>query len=351
VDLDALEAAARGLLTENAWGYYSSGADDELTLAENVVAWRRVRLRPRVLRDVSVIDTSTSVLGIPVRLPVLVAPSAYQRMAHDDGERATARGAAAAGTVMCAATLATVSLEDVAAAAPDAPRWMQVYVSRDRGVTAEMVRRAAAAGYSALIFTVDLPVLGNRRADERNAFALPAGRLMANFGAAHPSVEGGSALAEHVRTDLDPALTYDDIGWLREVSGLPVLVKGVLRGDDARACVDAGAAGVVVSNHGGRQLDTAVATADVLAEVVDAVAGDVEVLVDGGVRRGTDVVKALALGARAVLVGRPVLWGLAVGGDKGVAEMFEVLRDELARAMALCGVRTVGEISRDLLAR
>ena len=352
MDLDDFEHAARERLTANAWGYYSAGADDELTLADNVAAWRRLRLRPRVLRDVSVLDPSTTVLGTPVSLPVLVAPMAYQRMADDEGERATARAAAAAGTVMVTSTVATVSLEDVAAAAPGAPRWMQVYVQRDRSLAAALVARAVAAGYSALVFTVDLPVLGRRRADEHNAFALPDGMVMANLGHAGPaSAPGVSALAAHARDDFDPGLTFADIGWLRDISGLPVLVKGVLRADDARACVDAGAAAVIVSNHGGRQLDTAVATADALPEVAAAVGSDAEVYVDGGVRRGTDVVKALALGARAVLVGRPLLWGLAVGGEKGVRDVLDCLGGELVRAMALCGARTVGELTPDLIAR
>ncbi len=349
MDLDALEAAARDALTPNAWGYYSAGADDELTLSDNVAAWRRIRLRPRVLRDVSAVDVSTSVLGTAVRSPVLVAPTAYQRMAHDEGEAATARAAAAAGTVMVVSTVANVSLEDVAAAAPGAPRWMQVYVRHDRDLTADLVRRAAAAGYSALVLTVDLPVLGHRRVDERNAFALPEGLHMANLGPLPTVTSAGSALAEHVRGDFDPGLTFADIGWLRDVSGLPVLVKGVLRADDARSCVDAGAAAVIVSNHGGRQLDTAVATADVLAEIVAAVGADVDVLVDGGVRRGTDVFKALALGAKAVLVGRPVLWGLATGGEAGVRGVLDGLAEELARAMALAGAPTVADVTPDLL--
>jgi 4-hydroxymandelate oxidase len=351
MDLDALEAAARELLTPNAWGYYSAGADDEITLRDNVEAWRRLRIRPRVLRDVSVVDTSTTVLGTPVALPVLVAPMAYHRLAHDEGEAATARGAAAAGTILVTSTLATVSLEDTATAAPGAPRWLQVYLRRDRGWAAELVARAAAAGYEALVFTVDLPVLGHRRVDEANAFALPAGMAMANLPVLAATVAGGSALTAHVRDDLDPSLTFDDITWLRDLSGLPVLVKGVLRGDDARACVDAGAAGIVVSNHGGRQLDTAVATADALAEVVAAVGGDVEVLVDGGIRRGTDVLKALALGARAVLVGRPVLWGLATGGADGVHAVLDGLGAEFARALALSGCPGAADVTPDLLAR
>jgi 4-hydroxymandelate oxidase len=350
VDLDRLEAAARDRLTPNAWGYYSAGADDEVTLRDNLAAWQRLRIRPRVLRDVSAVDTSTTVLGTPVRLPVLVAPMAYHRLACDEGEAATARGAAAAGTVLIVSTLATVTLEDTAAAAPGGPRWMQIYLRRDRGWGAELVARAVDAGYEALVFTVDLPVLGHRRVDEANAFALPEGMLMANLPLAPVAAAAGSALTAHVRDDLDAGLTFDDITWLREISGLPVLVKGVLRADDARACVDAGAAGIVVSNHGGRQLDTAIASADALAEIVAAVGGEVEVLVDGGIRRGTDVLKALALGARAVLLGRPVLWGLATGGADGVRAVLDGLGVEFARALALSGSPSVADVTPDLLA-
>ena len=348
---DELYARAREVLTSSAHDYYAGGSDDEVTLGESRQSWSRLRLRPHVLRDVSQVSTHTTVLGRPVALPVLVAPMAYQRMAHDDGERATARAAARVGTTMIVSTLATVALEDVAASLPDpADGWFQLYVHRDRGWTGELVRRAVAAGYAAIVLTVDLPVLGLRRRDERNGFTLPQGMQMANVGAPVPAGEG-SGLGSYARAELDPALTPADIGWLREVSGLPVVVKGVLRGDDARVCVDAGASAVAVSTHGGRQLDTAIATADALPEVVDAVDGQVEVYVDGGIRLGTDVLKALALGARAVLLGRPVLWGLAVGGEQGVVDVLEQLRAELARAMALAGSAGVGDLERDLVRR
>ncbi|HWB73007.1 MAG TPA: alpha-hydroxy acid oxidase [Egibacteraceae bacterium] len=348
MDFTELERQARGLLKPAAYDYYAGGADDEVTLADNVAAWRRLRLRPHVLRDVSKVSAASAVLGTEVSAPVLVAPMAYQRLAHDGGEAATARGAAAAGTVMVVSTLATVSLEDVAGAAPGAPRWFQVYVRKDRGWVVELVRRAAEAGYRALVLTVDLPVLGRRRRDERHRFTLPEGMEMANVGRSTVPAEG-SALEAYARQELDPAVTFDDIAWLAEASGLPVVVKGVLRGDDAAACLDAGAAAVAVSNHGGRQLDTAVAGADALPEVVAAVAGRGEVYVDGGVRRGTDVVKALALGARAVMVGRPVLWGLATGGADGVAEVLGALRAETERALALCGAASVSELRPDLV--
>jgi 4-hydroxymandelate oxidase len=344
---DPIERAAQQRMTPAAYDFVAGGSDDELTLAGNLEAWQRIRLRPRVLRDVSAVSTATTLLGAPLRTPVLVAPTAYQRLAHDEGERATARGAAAAGTIMIASTFATVSLSEVAEAAPGATRWFQVYIRRDREATAQLVERAAAAGYAALLFTVDVPVLSLRRRDIRNEFTLPPGMEVPNVGVAlSPNADRVVAGEE-----LEPALTFADVGWLRELSGLPVLVKGVLRGDDARACVDAGAAGIVVSNHGGRQLDTAVATADALVEVAQAVAADVPVLVDGGIRRGTDVVKALALGASAVLVGRPVVWGLATGGADGVRRVLDELTAELARALALCGARSLAEVTPDLIAK
>jgi 4-hydroxymandelate oxidase len=349
--LDALEAEARQRLARGVYDYIAGGADAELTVAANLAAWPRMALRPRVLRDVSAVSTATTVLGAPVATPVVVAPMAYHRMAHPDGEAASVAGAAAAGAAYVLSTQATVSVEEVAAAAPEGLRWFQAYVVRDRGWTAELAARAAAAGYRALVLTVDVPLLGNRLRDLRNDFRLPTGLKPAN---APPTA---AARQRELEVDViaqagqfDPGLTFDAVGWLAEASGLPVLVKGVLRGDDAVACLDAGAAGVVVSNHGGRQLDTVVATADALAEVVAAVGDRTEVYVDGGVRRGTDVVKALALGARGVLVGRPVLWALATGGAAGVERLLTGLTAELSLAMALCGAPTVADLTPDLIA-
>jgi 4-hydroxymandelate oxidase len=338
-----------------AYDYFQGGADEESTVRDNVAAWARLRVRPHVLRDVSSVSTATTVLGTTVAAPVLVAPTAYHELAAGEGESGTARGAAAAGTVMVVSTFATQPLETVAAAAPEATRWFQLYVYKDPGWTRELVARAVEAGYRALVLTVDVPVLGNRRRDERNAFALPPPLTLAHSPADTPrhdsadDPDAGSALASHVRQQVSTELTFDDIARLREMSGLPVVVKGVLRGDDAARCVAAGADAVGVSNHGGRQLDGAIATADALPGVVEAVANAAEVYVDGGVRHGVDVLRAVALGARAVLVGRPVVYGLAVGGADGVRVVLDELRDELARAMALCGVTSVGEIERDLV--
>jgi len=351
LDLAALEAVARARLEPGAYDYIAGGADGELTLADSLVAWSRLRLRPRVLRDVTEVSTATRLLGSLVPAPLLVAPVAYHRLAHPAGEAASAAGAAAAGAPYVCSTQATMSVEEVAAAAPDAVRWFQVYVVRDRGWTAELVARAAAAGYRALVLTVDVPRLGNRLRDLRNDFRLPTGLKPANAppaGAARQRELAADVLAQ--AGQFDPGLTPETIGWLAERSGLPVIVKGVLRGDDAAACLDAGAVGVVVSNHGGRQLDGVVATADALAEVAAAVGDRAEVYVDGGIRRGTDVVKALALGARAVLIGRPVLWALAAAGAAGVERLLAGLAAELRLAMALCGAVTVGELTPDLIA-
>jgi 4-hydroxymandelate oxidase len=348
VDLGAFEQAARGRLDPAVYDYVAGGADDELTLTENLAAWSRLRLRPRVLRDVRRVDTATTLLGTPVPTPILVAPTGYHGLLHPEGEAATAAGAAAAGSLMVVSTQANRSLEEVAGRAPGAPRWFQVYVHVDHGFTEELVGRAAAAGYSALVLTADLPVLGNRRRDVRNRLQFPPGMVLGNAVERY-GIEGADVLAHASR--FDPGLEPATIAWLHRSSGLPVLVKGVLRGDDAEAFVAAGAAGIVVSNHGGRQLDTALAGADALPEVVAAVDGRVAVLVDGGVRRGTDVVKALCMGASGVLVGRPVLWGLASGGAEGVRTVLEGLHEELLRAMALCGVVSLPELTPDLLVR
>lgn len=345
--LEALEDQARSILPRAVYDYLAGGAEDERTLADNVAAWSRLRLRPRILCDVTEVSVATTVLGTPVRLPVLVAPVAFHRLAHPEGEVATARGTAAAGSIMVVSTRASMPLEDIAAAAPDLPPWFQVYVLRDREWTADLVARAAAAGYRALVLTGDTPLVGRRWRDADNGFVLPPGVGMANLPA-------GADLAladpdDYPGAHQSPAVTFDDIGWLASISRLPVVVKGVLRADDALRCIDAGASAIVVSNHGGRQLDGAVAGADALPEVVSAVAGRVEVYVDGGIRRGTDVLKALALGARAVFVGRPLLWGLATTGAAGAQGVLELLGSELGQAMALAGTRGVDDLAPDLV--
>lgn len=351
--LDDFERAARALLPSAALGYYRSGADAQRTLRANCRAYRRWEIWHRVLVDVSAPDTSTTVLGTRVPSPVLVAPTAYHRMAHTDGEAGTARAAARAGTVMVVSTLATTSLEDVAAAAPQATRWFQLYVHKDRAFSAELVARAVAAGYRALVLTVDTPVLGRRLADERNGFALPAGMRMENLGPllAGATSSEASMLARFVASRHDASFSWRDLEWLRSLSPLPLVLKGVVRADDAARAAAAGVDGLIVSNHGARQLDGSPATLDALPGVVEAAGAKLEVYLDGGVRWGTDVLKALALGARAVLLGRPILWGLAVGGEAGVSAVLALVEAELRRAMALAGCPTLASIDGSLVRR
>jgi isopentenyl diphosphate isomerase/L-lactate dehydrogenase-like FMN-dependent dehydrogenase len=335
---------AEELLPAGPWAYYSGGAGDERTLRGNVERWRARTLRPRVLVDVGTVSTGTTVLGTPVAMPVLVAPVALQRMAHPDGEPGMARAAAAAGTIMTLSTLATSTPREVAAAAPSAPRWYQLYVTKDRGVSDALIAQAVENGFRALVLTVDAPVPGRRERDARADFRVPPGLDMPAVSAAL----GGSAgfTAADFFSMVEPSLTWLDLERLVASSPLPVLVKGVHTGEDGRLAVEHGAAGVVVSNHGGRQLDGVPATVDMLPEVVDAVSGRAEVLVDGGVRRGVDVAVALALGARAVLVGRPALWGLAVGGEAGARHVLRILHDELENALALLGCPSPGDVRR-----
>ncbi len=349
VDLELMEREARRAVGEMAYAYYAGGAEAERLLADNVAAWARWRLHPRVLVDVSSVSAATTLLGVPVLTPVVVAPTAIQGLAHPEGEVATARGAADAGAAMVLSSLATRSLEEVDRAAPGGLRWMQIYVLKDRGRTAELAARAQAADYRALVVTVDAPVSGLRRRELRGGVHLPDDLELPNLSG--PSTERarqGGFMAV-VTGEFDPALGPDDIGWLAGLTGLPVVVKGVLRGDDARRCVEAGAAGIVVSNHGGRQLDDAPATADVLGEVADAVDGRAEVYVDGGIRRSGDIAKAIALGARAVLVGRPTLWAVATGGSDGVRQLLDWFTAELCRTMALCGAPSVAGLDGGLV--
>ena len=334
MDLPDLEAEAKTKIDAAFYDYISGGAEDERTLCDNESAWSRWRLRPKVLRDVRTIDPSTTVLGAPIASPVAVAPMAMQHRADAGGPVSTARGCAATESLFCMGLFGAGSAKDVAEVPGTAPKWLQVYVMADRERSVDAIARSAEQGYSAVVITVDVARQGNRRRDARNRWT---------FLQADGQVEDPNELFDH-------ALTFDDIAWFAERSPIPLVVKGVLRGDDARACIDSGAAGIVVSNHGGRQLDGALATADALADCVAGVDGRAEVYVDGGIRRGQHVVKALAMGAQAVFVGRPVMWGLVVAGEQGVRGVMQGFRDEVERAMALCGVRTVDEIDASLLA-
>jgi 4-hydroxymandelate oxidase len=353
LNLESLEAQARERLDPMLFDYIAGGSGDEWTLRENRTAWARIQLLPRMLRGVGQRDQRTTVLGSPVEFPVLVPPMGFHGLCHTDAELATARAAAAAGTVFVASTVSNRSLEAIAEAS-SGERWFQLYVYRDRAITRDLVQRAAAAGYSALCLTVDTPLAGPRERDRRNRLRMPAHLGLENFPATHAErhksgSETESSLARYIADMWDANLTWADVDWLRSISPIPVIIKGILAPEDAALAVEHGASAVIASNHGGRQLDGVPAPITVLPRIVDAVAGRVEVLLDGGVRRGTDVLKALALGARAVLVGRPVLWGLTLDGESGVAAVLEHLRGEIDLAMALAGCRTLNDIDGGLV--
>jgi 4-hydroxymandelate oxidase len=347
VDLDALEGEARERMAPASYAFCACGADDEISMAENAAVWRGLRLRPRVLRDVTAIDMSTTVLGQRMPTPLMIAPTGRHKMFHPDGERATARGAAAANVPYVVASNSNVLIEDIAAERKTAPQWFQLYYWPNRAEVEALIDRLAVAGFTALVLTVDAPAPGwspraarvqhEPRADIRN-INMP-GQPMART-AYHRDFAGKV---------IYPA-GWRELEWLVKRSPVPVLVKGVLRADDAKACVEHGARAVIVSNHGGRHLDTTVTTAAALAEIAPALEGQADVFVDGGIRRGTDVLKALALGARAVLIGRPVIWGLTVRGAEGVADVMEHFRNELVRAMQLTGTPSLKDATPDLLA-
>ena len=349
-NLAEYEAAAREALTPAAYDYYAGGAEDELTLRWNRASFEQFMLRPRVLVDVSRIDTSVTVLGARIAAPVLLAPTAFQRLAHPDGERATARAARSTGTILVASTLSTCSIEEIAADA--GVLWLQLYVFRDRAITRALVERAEAVGCRAICLTLTVPVQGNRERDARNGFALPVGVEMANFlglrQAGFPDA-AGSRLNAFIGQEFDPSLSWNSVAWLRSITKLPVVLKGILTPEDGALAVEHGADAVIVSNHGGRQLDGGEPTLLALPRVASAVAGRIPVLMDGGVRRGTDVVKAICLGATAVLIARPYLWGLAVGGQGGVEDVIGILRAEIERTMALLGRPTLGELDESAL--
>jgi len=353
MNVAAYEQLARERLPRDVYDYYAGGAEDEVTLRANRAAFERYALRPRVLVDVSRVDTRTTVSGDDVAFPVLLAPTAFQRLADSEGELASARAAAAAGTIMVASTLSTYPIEEIAATG--ARLWFQLYVFRDRSITEALVRRAEAAGCRALVLTVTVPVQGNRERDAHNRFRLPVGVEMANFRglrqASFPDAARGSGLFAFIASEFDASLTWDAVAWLRSITALPIVLKGVMSADDARLAREHGVDAVIVSNHGGRQLDCADATLHALPDVVAGAAGALPVLVDGGVRRGTHVVKALLLGAQAVLVGRPYLWGLSAGGQAGVEHVLALLQEETARTMALLGAGRVEALEPGMIVR
>jgi 4-hydroxymandelate oxidase len=354
--LTDFEAAAKGRVSHMAWEFFNGAAADEITMRWNLEAYQRIRLKPRVLVDVSKLDTRVNLLGQELAFPIILAPTAYHKLAHPEGELATARGAGAAHATMVVSTVATTSIEDIAKVATQ-PLWFQLYVQRDRGFTRELVQRAEAAGVRALCLTVDTPITGARNRELRARFELPPeldrpnlrglkvnGVSVANDPSAH------LASGESIYTSAtDPSMTWKDLDWLLSFAKVPLLTKGVLNPDDADRAVKAGVAGIMVSNHGARNLDTVPATIEALPLVAEKVAGRVPVIVDGGVRRGTDVLKALANGANAAMIGRPYLYGLSVAGDAGVTRVVDILRREFEMAMALTGRPTIASIDRSVL--
>ncbi|NXD43918.1 HAOX2 oxidase, partial [Copsychus sechellarum] len=328
VCLSDFEAYAKKYLPKIAWDYFAAGADDGTTRDENILAYKRVRFRPRMLRDVSVMDIRTKILGSEISFPVGIAPTGFHQLAWPDGEKSTARAARAMNTCYIASTYSTCTLEEISAAAPGGLRWFQLYIHRNRAASQQLVQRAEALGFQGLVLTADLPYTGKRRDDVRNGFRLPP----------HMKVKNLERVFEVCKMSLlDPSVTWNDIYWLRSLTHLPIIIKGILTREDAELAVRHGVQAIIVSNHGGRQLDEGPATIDALAEVVEAVQGRVEVYVDGGIRKGSDVLKALALGAKCVFIGRPALWGLAYKGEEGLRDVLRILQDEFRLSMALAG--------------
>lgn len=346
------ERQAASILPKNALDYYCSGAGEEFTLGLNRDAFRRLRIRPRFMRDVSYRNQSTTVLGTKVAMPIGIAPTAMQRMAHPDGECSNARAAGAIGCIFILSTLSTSSIEEVGAAATNTIKWFQLYIYKDRDVTCKLVKRAEQAGFRALVLTVDAPMFGIRNADIRNKFKLPPHLSLANFEgikATGVKSETGSGINEYVEQLFDPSLTWDDVIWLKSITQLPVILKGILTADDAIIAADLGVAAILVSNHGARQVDGTPASIEALPEVVKAVDGQCEVYLDGGIRQGTDVFKAIALGAKMVFMGRPALWGLACNGEDGVKSILSIMKTELDSVMALTGCATIKDIKKEMV--
>jgi (S)-2-hydroxy-acid oxidase len=365
VNLSDFQKFAENTLPRNAYDYYASGANDMITLRDNHDAYTRLKIIPRALVDVSNVNIATTVLGSEISMPICVAPTAMQRMAHSDGELATARAAARHNTLMGLSSLSTTSIEDVALSSPGSLKWFQLYVYKDRTITLNLIRRAEETGYLALALTVDTPLLGRREPDIRNKFQLPSHLSMANFdtvGGAHQMGTrdvglAGSGLASYATSLFDSSLTWDDVKWLKDNTKLKLILKGIMAPEDALLACAHGVDGIWVSNHGARQVDTAPATIDILPEIVAAVrsvsfaegVNAPEIYVDGGILRGTDVFKALALGARAVFIGRPILWGLSHSGEAGVYEVLRLLREEFILAMKLSGCASISDIKSSFI--
>ncbi|XP_022148212.1 peroxisomal (S)-2-hydroxy-acid oxidase GLO4-like isoform X2 [Momordica charantia] len=348
VNVNDYKELARQALPKMYYDYYAGGAEDQHTLRENMQAFHRIIIRPRILVDVSKIDMSTTILGYLISEPIMVAPTGAHKLAHCEGELATARAAAAAKTIMVLSYASSYSIEEVASSC-NAVRFFQLYVFRKRDISALLVQRAERSGYKAIVLTADTPRLGRREADIKNKMITPPLKNLEGLLSVEVGSDKGSILESFVNEAFDASLCWEDIGWLKSITSLPILIKGILTHEDAIKAVEVGVDGIIVSNHGARQLDFSPATVSVLEEVVHAVKGKVPVLLDGGVRRGTDVFKALALGAQAVLIGRPVIYGLAAKGEEGVRAVLEMLKNELEITMALSGCSSIKDITRSLV--
>lgn len=350
VCLTDFEEYAKQHLSKPIWDYYAAGADECSTRDDNLQAYKRIRLRPRILRDVSVTDTRTTILGTEISFPVGIAPTAFHCLAWPEGELATARATETVNTCYITSTYSTCSVEEICAAAPNGYRWFQLYVYRDRKLSEQLVHRVEALGYKALVLTVDVPYTGKRRDDIRNQFKLPPHLRVKNFEGMFELQNSADPEEYGVPSNtLDPSISWKDVRWLQSLTRLPIIIKGILTKEDAELAVEHGVQGIIVSNHGGRQLDGGPATIDCLSEIVETVQGRIEVYMDGGIRTGSDVLKALALGAKCVFIGRPAIWGLAYKGEEGVKEVLQILNEEFRLSMALSGCRNVAEINRNLI--
>ncbi|XP_043927424.1 hydroxyacid oxidase 2-like [Protopterus annectens] len=348
VCLTDYEDYAREHLPKATWDYYAAGADECCTRDDNLLAYKRIRLRPRMLRNVSVTDTRTTILGSEVSCPVGIAPTAFHCLAWPEGELSTARASEAMKICYITSTYSTCSVEEIAAAAPNGLRWFQLYVYRNRKLSEQLIQRVEKLGFKALVLTVDVPYPGKRREDIRNNFKLPPHLKVKNLDSSFEESNSPEEYGVPVQT-LDPSISWKDIHWLQSVTHLPIVIKGILTKEDAELAVEHGVQGIIVSNHGGRQLDGAPATIDALSEIVDTVQGRIEVYLDGGIRTGCDVLKALALGAKCVFIGRPVVWGLSYKGEEGVRDILQILNDEFRLSMALSGCRDVTEVNSSLI--
>lgn len=346
-NLSDFENLARKKLSLDVYDYYAGGANDEVTLQRNLDAFNKILLAPRVLQNMNACNTEIKFFGLDLSMPVIIAPIAFQALANQDGEVATAKAAATVGIPAIISTMSTVALEEVIAKV-NTPLWFQLYIYKDRQVTFDLIHRAEVAGYKAIVLTVDVPVMGNRERDIRNQFKLPPHLGAANLrsrGMQNVSNDNdGSAIKNYTNEKFDRSLTWSDITWLKSITKLPIILKGIMCVDDANKAIDYGVSAIVISNHGGRQLDSAPATIEILPAIADSIKGKIPILIDSGFRRGVDIFKALALGADCILLGRPILWGLAVAGQEGVEKVLGILKAELLESMILCGCSTIGEI-------